>query len=243
MRVSWLVSGLLAVYSAVASPFPEDSIEARSIFPKPSPCPRGSALSQSTCRKCFGPFPRPRESVTFDQIVDLLTLPKRFIVDIAERFGQGFVGLVAGKTCRAVSEISIPGVYAAITECIEKPAFQAVFHTIEKDITDFLKYPVIHEGWEFLNMRLEDIPVIGDVIKDVGKAEGWVYNNLVPSFARQKIQTCIDDVSNNSRHASGAPWGWELAETINASKIALKAAEAAAKSADGAVSIAKAVEA
>ncbi|KAE8332826.1 hypothetical protein BDV39DRAFT_199827 [Aspergillus sergii] len=203
--------------------------------------------------------------LAFDQVLDLLTLPERFIIDVAETFGQGFVDLVAGKTCRVVSNISIPRVYAAIKECIGKRAFQTVFHTIEEEINDFLNYPVIHEGREFMNMRLEDIPVIGDVINDVGKAEGWLYNNLVPSFARQKIQTCIHDgikhPSDNPlffilgigvnmiQHPTildmllALPGAGELAETTDASEIALKAAEVAAKSADGVESFAKAAEA
>ncbi|KAB8253576.1 hypothetical protein BDV32DRAFT_156016 [Aspergillus pseudonomiae] len=206
-----------------------------------------------------------KTQVTFSKIVDLLTLPERFIVDVAETFGQGFVDFVNGKTCRAISEISIPGVHAIILECIGTPAFQSVFHTIQQEITDFLKYPVIREGWHFLNTPVSDIPVIGEVMKEVNKGETWIFNNVVPWFARRKIQDCIQDGMKNPsddplffilgiglnmvQHPTildmllAIPGVGELAETIKASEFAVKAAKVAAASADGAESIAKAVEA
>ncbi|KAE8140879.1 hypothetical protein BDV38DRAFT_279855 [Aspergillus pseudotamarii] len=114
MRLRWLVSTQLAIGSIVANSLPEIPNEARSIFPTPSPRPRRFALSQGICPKCLRPCPESREEFTFNQVFDALTLPDGFVVDAAETFGQGFGDLVAGKTFRAVLEISIIGVYAII---------------------------------------------------------------------------------------------------------------------------------
>lgn len=94
----------------------------------------------------------------------------------------------------------------------DETGFKSILSEIGDEITKFLNYPVIRDGWKFLNTRLEDIPVIGLWFKTVGKAEGWAYEHLVPSDIRNALKTCSDD---GLRHPADNPLGFILALGID----------------------------
>ncbi|THC87932.1 hypothetical protein EYZ11_012623 [Aspergillus tanneri] len=149
------------------------------------------------------------------EFLDVIEAPFEVVEETVKTFLQGIMNLAKGNTCEGVSETLMPVVHAMVKEFMkvsDETGFKSVLNEIGAEITKFLNYPGIREGWKFLNTRLEDIPVIGLWFKTVGKAEGWTYEQLVPKSIRDSLQTCADD---GIRHPAQNPLGFLLALGID----------------------------
>ncbi|THC88125.1 hypothetical protein EYZ11_012423 [Aspergillus tanneri] len=149
------------------------------------------------------------------EFLDVIEAPFEAVEDTVKTFVQGIIDLAKGNTCEGVSETLLPVVHAMVkefTKVSDETGFKSVLNEIGTEITKFLNYPGIREGWKFLNTRLEDIPVIGLWFKTVAKAEGWAYEHLVPKSIRASLQTCADD---GIRHPGNNPLGFLLALGID----------------------------
>ncbi|KAA8652872.1 uncharacterized protein ATNIH1004_001781 [Aspergillus tanneri] len=144
--------------------------------------------------------------------LDPFTAPSRIILGAIETFGEGVASLIKGRPCQGVSKIAIPGVHSVIRELLTSSEGKLVIEKLEREITAFLNNPGIHETWEFLNEPLTDIPVIGPAIKSIGNAEAWIFKNIVPAFAQEKLKTCIDD---GLRHPTDDPFFFILGAAVN----------------------------
>ncbi|KAK6811330.1 hypothetical protein RU639_013100 [Aspergillus parasiticus] len=184
-------------------------------MPRRRRCPRGYkyATMFKQCRQLAGMDDLDNGPPV--RHLDPFTAPRHIILDAIKIFGDGVMDLINGRPCIGVSKLAIPGVHSVIKNIFTTPEGKSAIKQLEQEIADFLDTPGIHQTWEFLSKPLTDIPLIGPAISSVGSAEAWIFNNLVPSFARKKLQSCIDD---GLRHPNDDPFFFILGAAVNLSQ-------------------------
>ncbi|KAA8646682.1 uncharacterized protein ATNIH1004_005357 [Aspergillus tanneri] len=172
------------------------------------------------------------------EFLDVIEAPFEVVEETVKTFLQGIMNLAKGNTCEGVSETLMPVIHAMVKEFIkvsDETGFKSILNEIGAEITKFLNYPVIREGWKFLNTRLEDIPVVGLWFKTVGKAEGIRLKILLDFLLALGIDTIEHPTILDILLA--IPGVGEFAEAAKAAEEGIKFAEKAARTAESLASI------